>query len=144
MERLFERLFAHPGLSLPVTRLNLPRDTVSFRKKYSIRSIYFESPSGKMEIKGRPKLFNTKKANRATMGSTYHWKIKVDYQLLDGKPRATLIQRFDGSAVLLGPHASRLEFKMGATLNEIQAEADQAGWVVAIEHLHKEREGRIG
>jgi hypothetical protein len=68
----------------------------------------------------------------------------MDYRLLNGKPRATLIQRFDGSAVLLGPTARKLEFDSGATLHEIQAKADQVGWMVAIEHLHKEREGRIG
>jgi hypothetical protein len=54
----------------------------------------------------------------------------MDYRLLNGKPRATLIQRFDGSAVLLGPKARRLEFKLGATLHEIQAEPEQVGWVV--------------
>ena len=68
----------------------------------------------------------------------------MDYRLLNGKPRATLIQRFDGTAVLLGPKAKRLEFKLGATLHEIQAEAELFGWVVAVEHLHREREGRIG
>ncbi len=66
----------------------------------------------------------------------------MDYRLLNGKPRATLIQRFDGSAVLLGPQAKKLEFDIVASLHEIQAKADQVGWVVAIEHLHKEREGR--
>jgi hypothetical protein len=68
----------------------------------------------------------------------------MDYRLLNGKPRATLIQRFDGSAVLLGPKERRLEFDIGATLHEIQIKADQLGWVVAIEHLHKEREGITG
>jgi len=68
----------------------------------------------------------------------------MDYRLLNGKPRATLIERFDGSTVLLGPRARKLEFDIGATLHEIQAKADQVGWVVAIEHLHKEREGKIG
>ena len=66
----------------------------------------------------------------------------MDYRLLNVKPRATLIQRFDGSAVLLGPKSRRLEFEFGATLHEIQARAEQIGWVVAVEHLHKEREGR--
>jgi len=66
----------------------------------------------------------------------------MDYRLLNGKPRTTLIQRFDGSAVLLGPKSRRLEFEFGATLHEIQARAEQIGWVVAVEHLHKEREGR--
>jgi hypothetical protein len=68
----------------------------------------------------------------------------MDYRLLNGKPRATLIQRFDGTAVLLGPKTKRLEFDFGATLHEIQAKADQVGWVVAIEHLHMEREGGTG
>ena len=68
----------------------------------------------------------------------------MDYRLLNGKPRATLIQRFDGTAVLLGPKAKRLEFDFGSTLHEIQAKADQVGWVVAIEHLHREREGGPG
>ena len=68
----------------------------------------------------------------------------MDYRLLDGKPRAALIQRFDGTSVLLGPKTRRLEFKLGATLHEIQAQADLVGWVVVVEHLHKEREGRIG
>jgi hypothetical protein len=68
----------------------------------------------------------------------------MDYRLLNGKPRATLIQRFDGSAVLLGPKATKFEFDCGVTLQEIQAKADQVGWVVAIEHLHKEREGGTG
>ncbi len=68
----------------------------------------------------------------------------MDYRLLNGKPRATLIQRFDGSIVLLGPEARKLEFDCSATLHEIQAKAEQVGWVIAIEHLHKEREGRIG
>jgi hypothetical protein len=37
----------------------------------------------------------------------------MDDRVHDGKPRATLIQRFDGTAVLLGPQATRLEFKTG-------------------------------
>ena len=68
----------------------------------------------------------------------------MNYSLLNGKPRATLIQRFDGSAVLLGPKFRKLEFDFGATLPEIQAKADQVGWVVAIEHLRREREVRTG
>jgi len=64
----------------------------------------------------------------------------MDYRLLNGKPRATLVQRFDGSAFLLGPKTRKLEFDIGTTLHEIQIKADELGWVVAIEHLHKERE----
>jgi len=68
----------------------------------------------------------------------------MDYRLLNGKPRATLIQRFDGSVVLIGPKTRRLEFESGTTMHEIMAEAELIGWVVAVEHLYKEREGRIG
>ena len=68
----------------------------------------------------------------------------MDYRLLNGKPRATLIQRFDGSALLYGPNAKKIEFKIGTTLHEIQTEAETLGWVIAVEHLHREREGRVG
>ena len=68
----------------------------------------------------------------------------MNHRLLNGKPRATLIQRFDGSAFLYGPKAVKIEFTTGTTLHEIQAEAENLGWVIAIEHLHKEREGKIG
>ena len=68
----------------------------------------------------------------------------MGYRLLNGKSRATLIQRFDGTAVLIGPKARRLEFELGATLHEIQAQADLVGWVVSVEHLQKERESGIG
>ena len=68
----------------------------------------------------------------------------MDYRLLNGKPRATLIQRFDGSAFLYGPRGTKIEFEIGATLHEIQAKAEHLGWVIAIEHLHKEREGKVG
>jgi hypothetical protein len=67
-----------------------------------------------------------------------------DFRMLNGKPRATVIQRFDGSAILLGPERKRLEFRIGVELHEIQAKAEEIGWVIAVEHLHKEREGRVG
>jgi hypothetical protein len=68
----------------------------------------------------------------------------VDYRLLNGKPRATLIQRFDGSAFLYGPRATKIEFEIGTALHEIQAKAEDLGWVIAVEHLHKEREAKGG
>ncbi len=52
------------------------------------------------------------------------------------KPRATLIQRFDGSTVLIGPQSERVEFSARASLQEAQAEAERLGWDIAIEHLH--------
>jgi hypothetical protein len=70
--------------------------------------------------------------------------MKMDYRLPNGKPRATLIQRFDGTAVLLGPKARRLEFGLGATLREIQTEAELSGWVVAVEHLAQRKRRRNG
>jgi hypothetical protein len=64
----------------------------------------------------------------------------VDFRLLNGKPRATLIQRFDGSALLLGPKGKKVEFEVGVTLHQIQDKVAEFGWVVGVEHLHSERE----
>lgn len=66
----------------------------------------------------------------------------VDFRLLNGKPRATLIQRFDGSALLLGPQGKKVEFEVGVTLHQIQDKVKEFGWVVGVEHLHSEREAR--
>ncbi len=66
----------------------------------------------------------------------------VDFRLLNGKPRATLIQRFDGSVILLGPRGRKIEFENGMTLHQIQDRVDKLGWVIAVEHLHREREIR--
>jgi len=68
----------------------------------------------------------------------------MDYRLFNGKPRATLIQRFDGSSLLFGPNGKTIEFHIGTTVHEIHAEAEKLGWMIAITHLHKEREGRVG
>jgi hypothetical protein len=59
-----------------------------------------------------------------------------DFRLPDGKPGATLIQRFDGSALLLGPKGEKIEFDLGTTLKEVQAKAREYGWEIAVEHLH--------
>jgi len=56
--------------------------------------------------------------------------------LLKGKPRATLIQRFDGSTVLIGPKSERVEFSVRATLQDAHAEAQRLGWAITVEHLH--------
>jgi hypothetical protein len=66
----------------------------------------------------------------------------VDFRLLNGKPRATLIQRFDGSVLLLGPKGKKIEFNIGVTLHEVQTKVAKLGWVIGIEHLHSERETR--
>ena len=60
----------------------------------------------------------------------------VDFRLLNGKPRATLIQRFDGSPLLLGPKGEKIEFDPGTTLKEAQAKAGKYGWEISVEHLH--------
>ena len=51
------------------------------------------------------------------------------------KPRATLIQRFDGSALLIGP-TQRVEFRVRTTLQEVLALAEKLGWAITVEHLH--------
>jgi len=74
----------------------------------------------------------------------WYRRSKVDYRLFNGNPRATLIQRFDGSSLLFGPNGKKIEFQIGATIHEIQTEAEKFGWMIAIEHLHKERESKVG
>ena len=64
----------------------------------------------------------------------------MDFTLINGRPRATLIQRFDGSALLLGPKGKKIEFEDGVTLHQIQAKVAKLGWVIGVEHLRKERE----
>ena len=64
----------------------------------------------------------------------------VDFRSLNGKPRATVIQRFDGTIVLLGPKGKRIEFPDGVSLHQIQVEVEKLGWVIGLEYLHKERE----
>jgi hypothetical protein len=56
--------------------------------------------------------------------------------VLNGKPITTLIQRFDGTAVLIGPKTKRIEFNIRETLHEVQAEAKKRGWAITVEHLH--------
>jgi hypothetical protein len=51
------------------------------------------------------------------------------------KSRATLIQRFDGSTLLIGP-TRRLEFSVRTTLQEVHIIAEKLGWAITVEHLH--------
>ena len=60
----------------------------------------------------------------------------VDSRLFNAKPRATLIQRFDGSVLLLGPKGEKVQFKSGVTPSQIHAEVAQLGWVIGVDHLH--------
>ncbi len=66
----------------------------------------------------------------------------VDFRLINGKPRATLIQRFDGTVLVLGPKGRKIEFEKKSTLHQIQAKVAKLGWVIGVEHLHRERESR--
>lgn len=51
----------------------------------------------------------------------------VDFRLLNGKPRATLIQRFDGSALIMGPKGKKIEFEDGVTLHQIKLKLKNSG-----------------
>ncbi len=55
----------------------------------------------------------------------------------NGRPRATLIQRFNGSALLVGPKGEKVEFDFGTKLKEVRTKAGKFGWVIGIEHLHR-------
>jgi hypothetical protein len=59
-------------------------------------------------------------------------KVMQDPILLNGKPRATLIQRFDMSVVVIAPSAKEiLKFK---NLQEAEEEVERRGWVISIIH----------
>jgi hypothetical protein len=60
------------------------------------------------------------------------------------KAKATLIQRFDGSTLLLSPKAKKIELDVGTKLEEVEARMRQLGWIIAIEHLHGEKKLRTG
>jgi len=56
----------------------------------------------------------------------------MDAMLLNGKPRCTLIQKFDGEIVVVGPGAvDKLRFD---NLEEAGAEVEKRGWVISITH----------
>lgn len=55
-----------------------------------------------------------------------------DPMLLNGKPRCTLIQRFNGEVVVVVPGALRkLYFK---NVEEATHEVEMRGWVVGVSH----------
>ncbi len=59
------------------------------------------------------------------------------FELSKVKPRATLIQRFDGSALLVGPKGEKIEFNFGTKLEQVRAKALRSGWKIGVEHLHR-------
>lgn len=57
---------------------------------------------------------------------------EMDLMLLNGKPRATLIQRFDRSVVVIAPMAKEvLRFR---SLREAEEEVEKRGWVISVVH----------
>ncbi len=63
----------------------------------------------------------------------------MDFALHNEKPKATLIQRFDGSVFLIGPKGKKIEFEIGAPLQEILAKVAEFGWAIGVEHLQREK-----
>jgi len=57
--------------------------------------------------------------------------------LSNGQLRATLIQRFDGSALLVGPKGEKVEFNSGTGVKEARFKAAKLGWRIAVEHPHR-------
>jgi hypothetical protein len=57
----------------------------------------------------------------------------MDFRLTNGKPKATLIQRFDGSILLITPRLEKMELD---SLREALYYADHLGFEINIEHLH--------
>jgi len=51
------------------------------------------------------------------------------------KTRATLIQRFDGSTLIISP-TKRVEFSLRTTLQELHTVAEKLGWAITVEHPH--------
>ena len=62
--------------------------------------------------------------------------------LSNGQLRATLIQRFDGSALLVGPKGEKVEFNSGTGVKEARFKAAKLGWRIAVEHPHRAVVGR--
>jgi len=59
-------------------------------------------------------------------------KVMQDLMLLNGKPRATLIQRFDMRVMVIGPRGEEiLNFR---SLREAEEEVERRGWVISITH----------
>lgn len=59
----------------------------------------------------------------------------MHYVLLNGGPKAMLIETMDARVLLVGPKAERLTF---STVGDAVAEASKRGWEIHIEHLFGE------
>jgi hypothetical protein len=62
----------------------------------------------------------------------------TDFRLLNGRPKATIIERFDGSILLLGPDRSKRE---RPSIRSCIDFAKKKGWEVNIEHIRKTTSG---
>ena len=60
----------------------------------------------------------------------------TDFSSGNGKTRATLVKRLDGSALLLGPKGEKIEFDFETTLQKVRAKAGEIGWEIVVEHIH--------
>jgi len=78
----------------------------------------------------------SKKTPRNTSPSLSLETFNTRLELVKGKLRATLIQRFDGSTALIGLKSEGVEFSVRATLQEAHAEAEKLCRAITIEHLH--------
>lgn len=61
----------------------------------------------------------------------------TDFRLLNGRPKVTVIQRFNRSILLITPTLEKLEFPSGEKPAHACLEyVDDHGWEINIEHLH--------
>ena len=62
--------------------------------------------------------------------------------ILNGRPRCTLITRFDGSFLLIGPGGTERIDSFRA-MREVKAEVERRGWTIGFIHptLKKAKEG---
>lgn len=57
----------------------------------------------------------------------------MDFRLTNGKPKATLIQRFNRSIMLISPMLEKIEFP---SIREALLYEGEHGFEINIEHLH--------
>jgi hypothetical protein len=61
----------------------------------------------------------------------------MDFRLLNGKPKVTIIERFDQTVKLIYPNnVSHKEF---SDMHSCIIHIDEQGWAINVEHLHGNR-----
>lgn len=60
----------------------------------------------------------------------------MDFRLLNGRPKATMIERFGGNVLLISPAPkhSKLEF---SCIHSCLQYVEKQGWEVGVEHIRK-------